>query len=48
MRLQNAISNNSEILEFEDWILRLGDCKLGGTNNGEVSIDIPDDLLITN
>ena len=37
-----------DIFKFADWILWLVDGKLGGTNKGEVSIDIPDDLLITN
>ncbi|XP_021979662.1 ATP-dependent DNA helicase PIF1-like [Helianthus annuus] len=35
-----------EIKEFEEWILKLGDGLLGEENDGEVDIEIPDDLLI--
>ncbi|XP_022004510.1 uncharacterized protein LOC110902078 [Helianthus annuus] len=39
-------SNLHEIKEFTEWILQLGDGLLGGPNDGEVEIEIPDDLLI--
>nr|XP_043611614.1 ATP-dependent DNA helicase PIF1-like [Erigeron canadensis] len=35
-----------EIKEFADWILKLGNGLLGDTNDGEVEIQIPEDLLI--
>ncbi|XP_022032765.1 uncharacterized protein LOC110933870 [Helianthus annuus] len=35
-----------EIKEFAEWILKLGDGLLGDENDGEVDIEIPDDLLI--
>ncbi|KAK9713617.1 hypothetical protein RND81_06G039900, partial [Saponaria officinalis] len=31
---------------FSDWILKVGDGVLGGPNDGEASIEIPDDILI--
>ena len=36
----------SEIKEFAEWILKVGDGELGGPNEGEVLIDIPEDILI--
>ena len=35
-----------EIKEFADWILKVGDGDIGGPHDGEVSIDIPEDILI--
>lgn len=35
----------NEIREFAEWILNVGDGKLGGPNEGEVSIDVPEDIL---
>ncbi|XP_021995675.1 uncharacterized protein LOC110892839 [Helianthus annuus] len=35
-----------EIKEFGEWILKLGDGLLGKENDGEIDIEIPDDLLI--
>ncbi|XP_035840195.1 ATP-dependent DNA helicase PIF1-like [Helianthus annuus] len=35
-----------EIKEFGEWILKLGDGLLGEENDGEIDIEIPDDLLI--
>lgn len=32
--------------DFAHWILKAGDGKLGGPNDGEVTIEIPYDLLI--
>ncbi|GJS08334.1 hypothetical protein Tco_0365130 [Tanacetum coccineum] len=49
MRLQEGVGCSrdvNEIKEFADWILNIGDGKLGGPNDGEAVIDIPDDLLI--
>ncbi|KAK7266730.1 hypothetical protein RIF29_19381 [Crotalaria pallida] len=48
MRLQSTPSNihADEIQEFSEWMLKLGDGKLGEPNDGEVEIDIPDDFLI--
>ncbi|XP_022031323.1 uncharacterized protein LOC110932284 [Helianthus annuus] len=39
-------SNLHEIKEFAEWILQLGYGLLGGPNDGEVEMEIPDDLLI--
>ena len=39
--------NVNELREFADLILKVGDGKLGGPNNGEALIDIPEDLLIS-
>ncbi|XP_056855468.1 uncharacterized protein LOC108807616 [Raphanus sativus] len=36
-----------ELKEFSEWILDVGDGKLGGDNDGEVVINIPDEFLIT-
>nr|GFA16207.1 ATP-dependent DNA helicase PIF1-like [Tanacetum cinerariifolium] len=48
MRLKNSSgsSNNDDIKEFADWILKVGDGRLGGPNYGEAVIDIPEDILI--
>ena len=35
-----------ELKEFSKWILDVGDGKLGGENDGEVVINIPDEFLI--
>nr|GEW42354.1 ATP-dependent DNA helicase PIF1-like [Tanacetum cinerariifolium] len=49
MRLREGSdkSNIEEIKEFGDWILKMGDGHLGGPNDGEATIDIPDDILIS-
>ncbi|XP_076904124.1 uncharacterized protein LOC143559429 [Bidens hawaiensis] len=39
-------SNVEEIAQFADWLLELGKGKLGGDNDGNSIIEIPDDLLI--
>ncbi|CAN7124622.1 unnamed protein product, partial [Brassica rapa subsp. narinosa] len=36
-----------ELKEFSEWILDVGDGKLGGDNDGEAVINIPDEFLIT-
>nr|GEU96678.1 uncharacterized protein [Tanacetum cinerariifolium] len=49
MRLQEGARYSqdvNEIKEFADWILNIGDGKLGGPNDGEAVSDILDDLLI--
>nr|GEY15532.1 hypothetical protein [Tanacetum cinerariifolium] len=35
-----------EIRDFTEWILKVGDGELGEANDGEVSIDVPEELLI--
>ncbi|XP_071705205.1 uncharacterized protein [Rutidosis leptorrhynchoides] len=48
MRLQSG-SNPEEIAEmkeFADWILDVGNGNVGGPNDGEAEISIPDELLI--
>ena len=49
MRLRGGSDNCNiqEIKDFGDWILKMGDGRLGGANDGEATVDIPDDLLIT-
>jgi PIF1-like helicase/DNA helicase Pif1-like protein len=46
MRLRPGLANVDELREFADWILKVGDGKLGGPNDGEAIIDIPEDILI--
>ncbi|XP_076916757.1 uncharacterized protein LOC143576585 [Bidens hawaiensis] len=38
--------NIEEIRLFAEWLLKIGERKLGGPNHGEVQIDIPHDILI--
>nr|GEU55007.1 hypothetical protein [Tanacetum cinerariifolium] len=40
-------SNIEEIKEFGYWILKMGDGRLGGPNDGEATVDIPDDILVS-
>ncbi|XP_056690326.1 ATP-dependent DNA helicase pfh1-like [Spinacia oleracea] len=49
MRLQvgRSDSNNNEIREFSEWILKIGDGKVGEPNDGEGTVEIHDDNLIT-
>nr|GEY81439.1 hypothetical protein [Tanacetum cinerariifolium] len=49
MRLREGSdkSNIKEIKEFGDWILKMGDGRLGGPNDGEATVDIPDDIIIS-
>ncbi|KAL6577120.1 hypothetical protein OROMI_011396 [Orobanche minor] len=50
MRLQN-LPGDEEInahKNFSEWILSIGDGVLGGPNDGEISIKIPEDMLIHN
>ncbi|XP_056694876.1 uncharacterized protein [Spinacia oleracea] len=48
MRLQvgRSDSNNNEIREFSEWILKIGDGKVGEPNDGEGTVEIHDDNLI--
>ena len=46
MRLWSGLANVEELWEFADWLLKVGDGKIGGPNDGEATIDIPEDLLI--
>ncbi|XP_076932235.1 uncharacterized protein LOC143597695 [Bidens hawaiensis] len=41
-------SNLEEIKEFADWLLDIGEGNVGGPNDGESIVEIPDDLLILN
>ncbi|KAL9226518.1 hypothetical protein vseg_002324 [Gypsophila vaccaria] len=48
MRLQvgSSNSNKEEIKEFSEWILKVGDGLVGPPNDGEVSIVLPEEILI--
>ena len=46
MRLRLGLTNVDELLDFAEYILKVGNGKLGGPNDGEATIDIPKDLLI--
>ena len=46
MRLRPGLNNVAELRDFADWILKVGDENLGGPNDWEPTIDIPEDLLI--
>ncbi|XP_076959495.1 uncharacterized protein LOC143635585 [Bidens hawaiensis] len=39
-------SNIEQTMMFANWLLDLGEGKVGGPNDGETEIEIPDDLLI--
>ncbi|XP_076907984.1 uncharacterized protein LOC143564661 [Bidens hawaiensis] len=39
-------SKIQEMKEFANWLLDLGEGKLGGQNDGDTTFDVPDDLLI--
>ncbi|XP_076930385.1 uncharacterized protein LOC143595165, partial [Bidens hawaiensis] len=39
-------SNLEDTIRFAEWLLELGEGKLGGDNDGNAIIEIPDDLLI--
>ncbi|WJX27140.1 DNA helicase [Trifolium repens] len=49
MRLQSSQDSplNSEISEFSNWLLKVGESKLSEPNNGYAEIEIPKELLIT-
>jgi len=49
MRLLNndlSVDEAKEIQEFSDWLLAVGDGRVNEPNDGEVIIDIPEELLI--
>ncbi|KAK9714657.1 hypothetical protein RND81_06G110100 [Saponaria officinalis] len=48
MRLQvgSSSSDKDEIREFSEWILKVGDGLIGPPNDGEVSIVLPEEMLI--
>ena len=48
MRLTVGSSSDdvNEIKEFADWILDIGNGKVGGKNDGEATVVFPDDMLI--
>ncbi|XP_012858113.1 PREDICTED: ATP-dependent DNA helicase PIF1-like [Erythranthe guttata] len=50
MRLESSFfsANADEIREFADWILRIGNGDAGEINDGNATIEIPDDMLIRN
>ncbi|GKA28654.1 ATP-dependent DNA helicase PIF1-like protein [Tanacetum coccineum] len=39
-------SEKKEIQDFADWILNIGNGKIGGNNDGEANVEFPDDTLI--
>ncbi|XP_021997886.1 uncharacterized protein LOC110894937 [Helianthus annuus] len=43
----SSTSNIEEIKEFGKWLLEIGEGNVGDSNDGNSSIEIPDDLLIT-
>ncbi|MCI32282.1 ATP-dependent DNA helicase PIF1, partial [Trifolium medium] len=48
MRLKGDLTNKSEsdLKEFADWILKIGDGLLDGDENGEAEIKVPDELCV--
>ncbi|XP_057249974.1 uncharacterized protein LOC125496547 [Beta vulgaris subsp. vulgaris] len=48
MRLTTGSSNSNvdEIREFSEWILNVGDGKVGDPNDGEADIEIPHEMLV--
>ncbi|XP_023633645.1 uncharacterized protein LOC111829230 [Capsella rubella] len=49
MRLRKGVNNaqSDDLAEFSKWLLDIGDGKINEPNDGEVEIEIPEDLLIT-
>ncbi|XP_022014257.1 ATP-dependent DNA helicase PIF1-like [Helianthus annuus] len=43
----SSASDAEEIKQFAKWLLDIGEGNVGGLNDGEASIEIPSDLLIT-
>ncbi|XP_045831092.1 uncharacterized protein LOC123922418 [Trifolium pratense] len=50
MRLKGDCTDNSEteLREFADWMLKIGDGLLDGDENGEAEIQIPEELCVLN
>nr|GEX03941.1 ATP-dependent DNA helicase PIF1-like [Tanacetum cinerariifolium] len=42
------ISERKEIQDFANWILSIGNCIIGGKNDGETTVEIPEEMLIPN
>ncbi|EOA12441.1 hypothetical protein CARUB_v10028419mg, partial [Capsella rubella] len=49
MRLRKGVNSEQSVAlaEFSKWLLDIGDGKINEPNDGEVEIEIPEDLLIT-
>lgn len=50
MRLQtgSSRSNITQIKKFSYWLLSIGEVKIGQDNDGDLEIEIPDDMIIRN
>ncbi|XP_042038217.1 ATP-dependent DNA helicase PIF1-like [Salvia splendens] len=50
MRLLSAASSDeaSRLKEFSSWVASIGDGVVGGPNDGEVTIDLPSDIVLSN
>lgn len=46
LTVESDPTEQDSIKEFSDWILKLGDGKLSEPNDGEATIDIPEDMLL--
>nr|XP_043637043.1 ATP-dependent DNA helicase PIF1-like [Erigeron canadensis] len=48
MRLQHGCPSNeiAETKAFAEWILKIGEGKIGGSNDGEDIVEFPDDVII--
>ncbi|XP_076941444.1 uncharacterized protein LOC143610998 [Bidens hawaiensis] len=46
LTIGSQMSNTLEIKQFADWFLDISEGNLDGTNDGETTISIPDDILI--
>ena len=48
MRLRSGVDSveNAKLAEFAKWILDIGDGKVGGINDGEADIEIPNDIIV--
>ncbi|KAF7827231.1 uncharacterized protein G2W53_018395 [Senna tora] len=47
LRSQSSSHDEDEVKEFADWLLNVGEGKVNELNDGEVEIEIPNKLLIT-
>ncbi|CAI8604220.1 unnamed protein product [Vicia faba] len=50
MRLQNGSSGSdvNQMKQFSDWLLSIGEGKIGEDSDGYLNIEIPDDMIIKN
>lgn len=46
LTIGSRLEDANKICEFAEWILKIGDGEVGVANDGEVTIDIPKDILI--